>query len=188
MASRRRNMFYKNKKQETTEIGQRDIGPVTRFEEVSPMGGFFHRVIRAFDFAQLINDTVSVNSRNEWDKVLEDFNVPKYCVNSTVGIKQIYLRYLDRYEKVHYLGEVGERAGDDDEDSRHRRWSARSLHSVPLTYNHSQHNVNVGWVVFQRFASSVGSIVSESLHAEIGHPNKALKKEDSPLLIDSHHF
>lgn len=51
-------------------------------------------------------------------------------------------RFLDRYEKVHYLGEVGERANDDDEDSRHRRWSARALHSVPLTYNYSQHNVN----------------------------------------------
>lgn len=51
-------------------------------------------------------------------------------------------RYLDRYEKVHFLGEVGERANDDDEDNRHRRWSARALHSVPLTYNYSQHNVN----------------------------------------------
>lgn len=50
-------------------------------------------------------------------------------------------RYLDRYEKVHFLGEDGHQADDDDEDSRHRKWSARSLHSVPLTYNHHQHNV-----------------------------------------------
>lgn len=50
-------------------------------------------------------------------------------------------RYLDRYEKVHFLGEDGQQADDDDEDSRHRKWSARALHSVPLTYNHHQHNV-----------------------------------------------
>lgn len=50
-------------------------------------------------------------------------------------------RYLDRYEKVHFLGEDGQQADDDDEDSRHRKWSARALHSVPLTYNHAQHNI-----------------------------------------------
>ncbi|XP_046665386.1 AT-rich interactive domain-containing protein 2-like [Homalodisca vitripennis] len=74
--------------------------------------------------------------------VLEKLQSSQDCVNSSVALKQIYLMYLDRYEKVHYLGEVGERANDDDEDNRHRRWSARALHSVPLTYNYSQHIVN----------------------------------------------
>lgn len=63
-----------------------------------------------------------------------------YC--DTMLMLMFVDRYLDRYEKVHFLGEVGERANDDDEDNRHRRWSARALHSVPLTYNYSQHNVN----------------------------------------------
>uniref|UniRef100_A0A023F105 Putative transcriptional regulator n=1 Tax=Triatoma infestans TaxID=30076 RepID=A0A023F105_TRIIF len=85
---------------------------------------------------------VKVNSRNEWEQILKEFNIPKHCVNGAVAIKQIYLRYLDRYEKMHFLGEIGERGGDDDEDSRHRRWSARALHSVPLSYNHAQHNFN----------------------------------------------
>uniref|UniRef100_T1HA71 Uncharacterized protein n=1 Tax=Rhodnius prolixus TaxID=13249 RepID=T1HA71_RHOPR len=85
---------------------------------------------------------VKVNSRNEWDQILAEFNIPKHCVNGGVAIKQIYLRYLDRYEKLHFLGEIGERGGDDDEDSRHRRWSARALHSVPLSYNHAQHTFN----------------------------------------------
>lgn len=49
--------------------------------------------------------------------------------------------YLDRYEKVNFLGEDGQQADEDDEDSRHRKWSARSLHSVPLTYNYHQHNI-----------------------------------------------
>lgn len=50
-------------------------------------------------------------------------------------------RYLDRYEKINFLGETGSIAGDDDEDSRHKKWSARALHSVPLVYNHHQHSV-----------------------------------------------
>jgi len=49
---------------------------------------------------------------------------------------------LDRYEKINFLGETGSIAGDDDEDSRHKKWSARALHSVPLVYNHHQHTVN----------------------------------------------
>ncbi|XP_034948457.1 AT-rich interactive domain-containing protein 2 isoform X5 [Chelonus insularis] len=84
---------------------------------------------------------IKVNTRNEWASLCEQFHLPDGCVNSGVGLKQIYLRYLDRYEKVHFLGEDGQQADDDDEDSRHRKWSARSLHSVPLTYNHHQHNV-----------------------------------------------
>lgn len=85
---------------------------------------------------------IKVNSRSEWETLLEQFSLPKQCVNSGVALKQIYLRYLDRYEKRHYLGEDVDRDGTDDEESRHRRWSARALHSVPLSYNHSQHNVS----------------------------------------------
>ncbi|XP_024940660.1 AT-rich interactive domain-containing protein 2 isoform X3 [Cephus cinctus] len=84
---------------------------------------------------------IKVNTRNEWSALCEQFHLPSGCVNSGVGLKQIYLRYLDRYEKVHFLGEDGQQADDDDEDSRHRKWSARALHSIPLTYNHHQHNV-----------------------------------------------
>ncbi|XP_008217124.1 AT-rich interactive domain-containing protein 2 isoform X3 [Nasonia vitripennis] len=84
---------------------------------------------------------IQVNNKNEWVWLCEEFHLPSGCVNSGVGLKQIYLRYLDRYEKVHFLGEDGHQGDDDDEDSRHRKWNARSLHSVPLTYNHHQHNV-----------------------------------------------
>lgn len=65
------------------------------------------------------------------------FVIRIYCNGKFV----LGFRYLDRYEKVHFLGEDGQQADDDDEDSRHRKWSARALHSVPLTYNHHQHNV-----------------------------------------------
>lgn len=62
-------------------------------------------------------------------------------------------RYLDRYEKINFLGETGSIAGDDDEDSRHKKWSARALHSVPLVYNHHQHTVN-GTFIFNYIFSN----------------------------------
>ncbi|GJQ83093.1 hypothetical protein Trydic_g20104 [Trypoxylus dichotomus] len=85
---------------------------------------------------------IKVNSKNAWTELFEYFRVPGKCVNGSIALKQIYLRYLDRWEKVHYLGEEADRGSDDDEESRHKRWSARALHSVPLTYNYSQHNIN----------------------------------------------
>ncbi|KAJ3657293.1 hypothetical protein Zmor_009109 [Zophobas morio] len=81
----------------------------------------------------------TVNSKNGWSEILEQLRLSKDCVNGSVALKQIYLRYLDRWEKVHFLGEEADRGSDDDEESRHKRWSARALHSVPLTYNYNQH-------------------------------------------------
>ncbi|KAK3921732.1 AT-rich interactive domain-containing protein 2 [Frankliniella fusca] len=82
---------------------------------------------------------LKVNYKNEWDDLMDQFKLPQQCVNAGVALKQVYLRYLDRYEKVHFLGEDGGRASDEDDDSRHKRWSARVLHSVPLVYNTHQH-------------------------------------------------
>lgn len=63
----------------------------------------------------------------------------------------LFNRYLDRYEKINFLGETGSIAGDDDEDSRHKKWSARALHSVPLVYNYHQHTVNGECLLFYLF-------------------------------------
>lgn len=38
-----------------------------------------------------------VNTRNEWSALCEQFHLPGGCVNSGVGLKQIYLRYVDVY-------------------------------------------------------------------------------------------
>nr|XP_023020408.1 AT-rich interactive domain-containing protein 2 isoform X6 [Leptinotarsa decemlineata] len=84
---------------------------------------------------------IRVNSKNSWSELMPFLKFPVSCVNGSVALKQIYLRYLDRWEKVHFLHEEPDRGSDDDEESRHKRWSARSLHSVPYTYNYSQHNV-----------------------------------------------
>lgn len=86
---------------------------------------------------------VKVNSRNDWDKVLQELKLPTDCVNCSVAVKQVYLRYLDRYEELYFFGEIEERgAGDDEEDSRNRKLTMRSLNSFPHMYNHMQHCVN----------------------------------------------
>ncbi|KAL1115652.1 hypothetical protein AAG570_005942 [Ranatra chinensis] len=53
MASKRRNMFQKNKKQETTENVTPVLSWIETCQEVSPPGGFFHHVIHALDTVQL---------------------------------------------------------------------------------------------------------------------------------------
>ncbi|CAL4072452.1 unnamed protein product, partial [Meganyctiphanes norvegica] len=88
-----------------------------------------------------------VNSRNEWEEILEDFRLPSACVNSATALKHIYIRYLDAYERINYLGEDGDErtadAGFEDEDTRamRARKNIRSLNNVPLAYNINQHNV-----------------------------------------------
>uniref|UniRef100_A0ABD2WG46 ARID domain-containing protein n=1 Tax=Trichogramma kaykai TaxID=54128 RepID=A0ABD2WG46_9HYME len=113
----------------------------TSFKKLPKIDGKEVDLYKLYTLVTARNGWISVNNKNEWTQLCEDFHLPSGCVNSGVGLKQIYLRYLDRYEKVHFLGEDGHQADDDDDDSRHRKWNARSLHSVPLTYNHNQHNI-----------------------------------------------
>ncbi|KAK7084791.1 AT-rich interactive domain-containing protein 2 [Halocaridina rubra] len=88
-----------------------------------------------------------VNARAEWEDILEDFRLPSGCTNSSTALKYIYIRYLDAYERINFLGEDGEDRGtemDDGEDSRSMRTkrTIRSLNVVPLSYNQQQHNVH----------------------------------------------
>ncbi len=58
----------------------------------------------------------------------------------------MYLRYLDSYEKAHYLSEEvdAEDSWYNDEDDlrlRRNRTQKHATHSVPLSYNHAQHSV-----------------------------------------------
>lgn len=82
-----------------------------------------------------------VNYRNEWEDLVTEFNLPKKCVNASVALKHIYLRYLDKYEKLHYLGEDNERADDPEDDNRHKKWNNKTMNEVPMKYNYSQHSV-----------------------------------------------
>ncbi|XP_058457201.1 AT-rich interactive domain-containing protein 2 isoform X3 [Malaya genurostris] len=85
---------------------------------------------------------LKVNAREDWDEVIDEMKLPKHCVNNEIAIKQIYIRFLDRYERVNFHGEEKDPADEEDEEKRHnRRWSARMLHSIPAVYNHAQHNI-----------------------------------------------
>ncbi|XP_065085787.1 AT-rich interactive domain-containing protein 2-like, partial [Ochlerotatus camptorhynchus] len=85
---------------------------------------------------------LKVNSREDWDEVIEELNLPKRCVNNEIAVKQIYIRYLDKYERVNFHGEEKDPTEEEDDEKRHnRRWSARMLHAVPASYNHAQHTV-----------------------------------------------
>lgn len=82
-----------------------------------------------------------VNLRNEWDKLLEHFHFP-HSTNGGLAIKQIYLRYLELYEKIHYLGEdvdTKEEHDDDYEDFRGRRRYPNKLSS---SHHHSSHHAS----------------------------------------------
>ncbi|XP_052892273.1 AT-rich interactive domain-containing protein 2 [Anopheles moucheti] len=88
---------------------------------------------------------MKVNAREDWDEVIEELDLPTRCVNNEIALKQIYIRYLDRYERVNFHGEDKDPIEDDDDEKRlHRRWSVRMLHSTPSVYNHHQHNVPEG--------------------------------------------
>lgn len=75
--------------------------------------------------------------------MLQEVGFPAKCVNNEIALKHIYIRYFDKYERCNLHGEsVPEKADEDDEESRHKKWSARSLHSVPQNYNYNHHKIN----------------------------------------------
>ena len=85
---------------------------------------------------------MKVNSKNEWSEIEKEIGFPEKCVNSELALKHIYIRYFDKYERFNFLGEEKERIDEDEEESRHKRWSARALHSIPQSYNHSHHIIS----------------------------------------------
>ena len=78
--------------------------------------------------------------------MLVNFGIPDATANGAILLKQTYLRYLDPYEKIYFLGEEEDRDDDwynDEEESRSRRQKAQKIQStVPLSYNHRQHEVH----------------------------------------------
>lgn len=85
---------------------------------------------------------MKVNSKNEWSDIEKEIGFPEKCVNSELALKHIYIRFFDKYERFNFLGEEKERIDEDEEETRHKRWSARALHSIPQSYNHNHHNVS----------------------------------------------
>ena len=56
----------------------------------------------------------------------------------------VYRRYLDVYERIHFLGEEVDRRESEmheEDDARNRRKALRLLHATPTSYNTSQHQI-----------------------------------------------
>ncbi|KAK2712996.1 hypothetical protein QYM36_011633 [Artemia franciscana] len=88
-----------------------------------------------------------VNAFDSWDHLIQYFNLPKDCTNGAQALKYVYLRYLDQYERVHFLGEDIDRLQRDEEHEDEKRSQRRALRAfatqhVPTSYNYSQHLIN----------------------------------------------
>ncbi|XP_013380107.1 AT-rich interactive domain-containing protein 2 isoform X1 [Lingula anatina] len=86
-----------------------------------------------------------VNDEFRWEEIQELFHIPKSCSNASQALKQIYIRYLDLYEKVHFQGEDPDQPYYFEEDEAvavQRRPKIQSVHgALSLRYNYRQHDV-----------------------------------------------
>uniref|UniRef100_A0A8C8RL01 AT-rich interaction domain 2 n=1 Tax=Pelusios castaneus TaxID=367368 RepID=A0A8C8RL01_9SAUR len=77
-----------------------------------------------------------VSEKNQWGEIVEEFNFPRSCSNAAFALKQYYLRYLEKYEKVHHFGE------DDDEVPPGNPKPQLPIGAIPSSYNYQQHSVS----------------------------------------------
>uniref|UniRef100_A0A8C7VLM5 ARID domain-containing protein n=1 Tax=Oncorhynchus mykiss TaxID=8022 RepID=A0A8C7VLM5_ONCMY len=106
------------------------------FKKIPIVGGkeldlnaLYIRVISLGGFAK-------VSDKNQWSELGEDFNFPRSCSNAAFVLKQYYLRYLEKYEKVHHFGE------DDDEVQPGNPKPSLPIGAIPCSYNYQQHTVS----------------------------------------------
>ncbi|KAL5009462.1 hypothetical protein ScPMuIL_011767 [Solemya velum] len=84
-----------------------------------------------------------VNDEERWEDILLELQFPKSCANAAHALKQIYIRFLDIYEKIHFHGEDLNRVGIDYDDSGPaRKKVCAPLYGVANTYNYDQHKVS----------------------------------------------
>lgn len=50
-----------------------------------------------------------VKINEDWELLLPYFGINRLCANGSIGLKQIYVRYLHVYERVHFLSEEVDR-------------------------------------------------------------------------------
>ncbi|KAJ0012484.1 hypothetical protein NQD34_016818 [Periophthalmus magnuspinnatus] len=100
-------------------VGGRELDLGTLYVRVVSLGGF-----------------AKVSEKNQWGELGEEFNFPRSCSNAAFALKQYYLRYLEKYEKVHHFGE------DDDESQPGNPKNSLPLGAIPNSYNYQQHVVS----------------------------------------------
>uniref|UniRef100_UPI0037E858D6 AT-rich interactive domain-containing protein 2 n=1 Tax=Semicossyphus pulcher TaxID=241346 RepID=UPI0037E858D6 len=93
------------------------------------LNALYIRVVALGGFAK-------VSDKNQWIELGEEFNFPRSCSNAAFALKQYYLRYLEKYEKVHHFGE------DDDEAQPGNPKASLPIGAIPNSYNYQQHSVS----------------------------------------------
>ncbi|XP_017287079.1 AT-rich interactive domain-containing protein 2 [Kryptolebias marmoratus] len=106
------------------------------FKKIPIVGGreldlnaLYMRVVSLGGFAK-------VSDKNQWAELGEEFNFPRSCSNAAFALKQYYLRYLEKYEKVHHFGE------DDEEAQPGNPKASLPVGAIPSSYNYQQHVVS----------------------------------------------
>ncbi|KAF3704919.1 AT-rich interactive domain-containing protein 2 [Channa argus] len=106
------------------------------FKKIPIVGGkeldlnaLYIRVVSLGGFAK-------VSDKNQWIELAEEFNFPRGCSNAAFALKQYYLRYLEKYEKVHHFGE------DDEETQPGNPKASLPIGAIPNSYNYQQHIVS----------------------------------------------
>ncbi|KAF7701853.1 AT-rich interactive domain-containing protein 2 isoform X1 [Silurus meridionalis] len=102
--------------------------PVVGGKELD-LSALYARVVSLGGFAK-------VSDRNQWSDLGEEFSLPRSCSNAAFVLKQFYLRYLEKYEKVHHFGE------DDDEVQPGNPKQSLPIGAIPCSYNYQQHTVS----------------------------------------------
>uniref|UniRef100_L7M0T7 AT-rich interactive domain-containing protein 2 n=1 Tax=Rhipicephalus pulchellus TaxID=72859 RepID=L7M0T7_RHIPC len=106
-------------------INGREVDLFALYNSVTAIGGW-----------QKVNDLL------KWDYVLDKLNFPKACANASLALRQVYVRYLSLFEKVHFLGEDADEEADPGTESRGgRKSTGAALVQVPMSYNKAQHDI-----------------------------------------------
>ena len=54
------------------------------------------------DVFNLFSLKFQINNKGSWEELLSCFDIEESTLNGALALKQVYLRYLEPYEKIHY--------------------------------------------------------------------------------------
>ncbi|XP_069832054.1 AT-rich interactive domain-containing protein 2 [Dendropsophus ebraccatus] len=107
----------------------------SRFRKIPAVGGRELDLHSLYTRVTTLGGFAKVSEKNQWGEIVEEFSFPRGCSNAAFALKQYYLRYLEKYEKVHHFGE------DDDEVQPGNPKPQLPIGAIPCTYNYQQHVV-----------------------------------------------
>ncbi|KAL8617896.1 hypothetical protein ACOMHN_016552 [Nucella lapillus] len=113
----------------------------TPFDRIPQIGGREIDLYRLYRTVTDLGGWQKVNNDLLWEDFQEDFNVPAACTNGAQALKYIYYRYLNIYEKVHFLGLDPDTCTDEQEEGPVRKKICLPVESIPLTYNYNHHKI-----------------------------------------------